>query len=90
MNKPVKQRVASLVAAQRRAVIHLRDARNFLGQVAVPEFPAKPLGQRLGDHGAAAAIFAFDGDDADRTWALTQNIPLAAEVSSEGTGIPDS
>jgi len=42
-----------------------RDARDLGGELAVPKLPAKLLCQPFGNGRSTAAVFAFDGYDAD-------------------------
>ncbi len=45
--------------------VGLSAAGDFAGEFLIPELPAEFFGEFLGDGGAAAAILAFHGDDAD-------------------------
>ena len=65
LEEPVVQGILFLFVLLDHAAIAFHPAGDFVGQQLVPELPAQALGDPLGDLGAAAAVFAFDGDDSD-------------------------
>ena len=59
----IEEGVHALVAALGFAMVHIGGAGDFCGDFFVPEFPAETFGEGSGDERAAAAVFAFEGDD---------------------------
>src|SRR5271168_4707164 len=59
----IEEGVHALVATLRFAVVNIGGAGDFGGDFLVPEFPAEAFGERSGDERAAAAVFAFEGDN---------------------------
>jgi hypothetical protein len=62
----IEERIDALVAALGVALVDIGGAGDFGGNFLVPEFPAEALGEGFGDERAAAAVFAFEGDDSYR------------------------
>ncbi len=62
----IEEGIHALVAALGFAMVDIGGAGDFCGDFLVPEFPAEAFGERFGDERAAAAVFAFEGDDSYR------------------------
>src|SRR5690348_16382557 len=65
VEEAMQRALHAFVAALDFAAFDVAKARDFVGEFLVPKFPAELVGAPAGDGGAAAAVFAFDGDDAD-------------------------
>ncbi len=64
LGKAVKSAVHALVTTRDCRGIDAGNLGDFFGQLMIPEFPAQPLGQLLGNFPAAASEFTLDCDDA--------------------------
>jgi len=61
----VIERIVFFFAALDDSLRAIGETGDFFGEAVVPEFPAEALGEQASDIAAAAAVFAFDGNDFD-------------------------
>src|SRR5204863_2644286 len=88
LGKAVKSAVHALVTTRDYPGIDAANPGDFFGQLMVPEFPAQPLGQLLGNLSAAASEFTLDCDDAIHNPPLVHGnfSPLPGPLHKEDQG----
>jgi hypothetical protein len=65
LEQTVIEGVPALLTFLNRGLLAVREARDFLCQQLVPQFPAQPGGELSGDSRRPAAVFPLDCDDSD-------------------------